>query len=258
MFAIISNFPGTCSRFFSFPLSPLHCGRGALAPCRAASPLGWSKEHASRRLAPSPAHLLPPRSSLSLTRDRAPPLPPLGRARRSRVGLAGADRAGALPPRHHPLPRSRRNRARAPPVARSTSPSSLSRHRDRARNRHRPALPADTDHTNELTGEARVFLLLSPLPLPLFRRPILVAGGVSIVVTHSSAPGLGVGQNRPAGRLFPRGARPRTRPGPARGPDPSGWSPACAPDWAGSEAGGLCHCPGLRSGLGRPVGRPEQ
>ena len=92
--------------------------------------------------------------------------------------------------------------------------------------RHRPT-PLRIDHTNELTGEARVFLLLSPLPLPLFRRPILVAGGVSIVVTHSSAPGLGVGQNRPVGRLFPRDARPRTRPGPARGPDPSGWSPAC-------------------------------
>ena len=50
--------------------------------------------------------------------------------------------------------------------------------------------------------------------------------------------------------------RPCARPGPAMRPAPSGHTPACAPDWAGSEAGLLCHGPGLHPGLGRPVGRP--
>ena len=54
-------------------------------------------------------------------------------------------------------------------------------------------------------------------------------------------PGLGTGLSRPAGRPVPMEARPIARTGPAVRPTPSGHSPAWHPDWAGSEAGLLCH-----------------
>ena len=107
-----------------------------------------------------------------------------------------------------------------PSCASSTSSTFAAAHRSRFGRRR--TTPLRIDHTNELTGEARVFLLLSP---PLFPSPaaVLVAAGRRCHRVHS---GLGVGLNRPAGRFLPLGARPSARIGPATRPEVSGAAPA--------------------------------
>ena len=116
--------------------------------------------------------------------------------------------------------------------------------------------PSPHRPTRSTQGEFPIRFGSFPPPfLPLAVVYVTVAAGQRRP-PRSPRPGLGTGLNRPAGRLSPMEARPSIRTGPARRPVPSGWTPACAPGWAGFEAGSLCHWPGLHPGLGRPVGRP--
>ena len=121
--------------------------------------------------------------------------------------------------------------------------------------RRRPA-PHLVDHPSGLRVRPA-----TPLPSPASHPPRLLSPSIG-AGGHRRARVLRTGQetglNRPAGRLLLLGARPSPRPGPATRPACSVGASAWHPDWAGSEAGGLCHWPGLPSGLGRFTGRPAQ
>ena len=127
-----------------------------------------------------------------------------------------------------------------------------------------PALAEPIEHV--LVGDR-------PSPTLAFRSSIpRVSAATVLAPFRAPSPSPATGR-RPSPPLAARQrARPGRRPGPAKRPDPSGWSPAVLPAWAGREAGNLRptpglapvwagrlrHRPGLQTGLGRPVGRPAQ
>ena len=240
-----------------------------LAPCRrvgdahAALPLPpwWSR--ATSKTLTCPLSLFSPRSSPNFRIEAAFFFLPSFRVTAVAVELAcvvpGPPRdnpaAQGPPPRSSPPPRRRNRAGRARiavglffPVRRELepsstlpSPASCPRHR-----RPRPFVP----------GEARIFP--SPLPRSLSpsRRRRYIAGHHRRPARHRARPGHR--PDRPGGRWARVRGRPSARPGPTERPAPSGHTPACAPDWAGSEAGLFWRGPGLQTGLGRPVGRPQQ